>query len=150
MHLGCFLFYPFPCKDLLLLSAVNNSDFNSLQILIPITVQVKTMIPKQIGFRLTADEAKQLYFDARDHGVSAHIRARDMVIEGLTLSRIEGYLEQMVQELEVVKHDQSLIQQAVEANRWGLVETLAVLVANVEGVTRDQAREWIREQFTKP
>lgn len=105
------------------------------------------MRPTKITFRLRSDEAKKLYFEARDEGISPHQMARDIVIERLSLFEMVRFLEQIAGELAELRLAQSLITQEIAANRWGSIETLSVLVANQEGVSKDHAREWVRAQF---
>ena len=67
------------------------------------------MIPKKITFRLQSDEAKKLYFEARDEGISSHQKARDIMIEGLHLLEIVRFLEQIAGELAELRLALSLI-----------------------------------------
>lgn len=105
------------------------------------------MIPTKITFRLHSDEAKKLYFEAREQKISPHQLARDIVIERLSLLEIVGFLEKIASELAELRLAQSLIEDEVKATRWGNIEALAVLVANQEEVSQDHAREWVRAQF---
>ena len=105
------------------------------------------MIPTKITFRLRPDEAKKLYYEARDEGVSPHRKARDIVIERLTLLEIVHFLEQIVGELAELRLAQSLMAEEIAANSWGNIEALSVLIAKQEGVGKDHAREWVRAQF---
>ena len=105
------------------------------------------MIPTKITFRLRSDEAKTLYFEARDQQISSHQLARDIVIERLSLLEIVRYLEQIAGDIAELRHSQSQLEQEIQAHRWGSIEVLSVLIANQEQVSRDHAREWVRAQF---
>ena len=105
------------------------------------------MIPKKITFRLQSDEAKKLYFEARDEGIRSHQKARDIMIEGLHLLEIVRFLEQIAGELAELRLAQSLIQEELSAQQWGTIEAFSVLIAKQEGVGKDHAREWVRAQF---
>lgn len=105
------------------------------------------MIPKQITFRLNDAEAKRLYQAARAERLSPHLRARNIVLEGLTLSEIETLLRDLVDAIESLSTTQALLEQRIQAMEWGMVETLSLMVANQENVSKKEALEWIWTQF---
>ncbi|NEP19394.1 MAG: hypothetical protein F6J97_21295 [Leptolyngbya sp. SIO4C1] len=106
------------------------------------------MIPRKITFRLQPDEAKQLYYQARDSDISSHRMARDIVIERMTLADMEQSLQDMADELEALRNAYSVALKRLDFMQVGLIDTLAVILSNqVEKVSDDQAREWVRERF---
>lgn len=105
------------------------------------------MIPEKITFRLKREEAKQLYYQAREHGISPHQFARNIVIEGLSLARIEEDIKTLAQTMEELRELQNLIGKGVEGTRLGLIEALAILLTIQEGVTEDRARDWLKRHF---
>ena len=105
------------------------------------------MIPTKITFRLKSEEAKRLYYSARDEGVSPHQKARDMVIDHMTLATMEGHLQGMAQEIEDLTAKLSLLEKELKLQQGGLIDALTVIIANVTSVEANEAREWVRKGF---
>ena len=105
------------------------------------------MIPKQITFRLTDAEAKRLYQAARAERLSSHLRARNIVVEGLALSEVETLLRGLVDAIEELSNAQTLLEKRIQAMEWGIVETFSLLIANQENVSKKEALEWLWTQF---
>lgn len=106
------------------------------------------MIPSKITFRLQPNEAKEIYYQARDLKISPHQLARDIVIERLTLLTMETHLQQMAQELEDMHHAHSALERQIGRLSLGFVETLSVVIANqLENISDKEAKEWVQEKF---
>ena len=124
-----------------------NSTLLFLLISCPLYIPGADMIPTKITFRLKSDEAKQLYYQSREQDMSAHQMARNIVIEGLSLSRIEEEIRLLAQTIEELREGQILMQQGVQGTKTGLVDALGVLIAKQEAVTQDEAIDWLNKRF---
>ena len=102
------------------------------------------MIPKKITFRLTDAEAKKLYYSARDKGISPHLLARDIVIDGLSMTAIGERIEALGESLEELR---ILSQGEIRTLRIAVVQGLAVLLAKQEGVGKEDAVEWLENKI---
>ncbi|NET39306.1 MAG: hypothetical protein F6K19_46285 [Cyanothece sp. SIO1E1] len=105
------------------------------------------MIPTKITFRLNNDESKQLYYAARDTGISAHQLARNIVIEGLSLSKIEEKIILLAERLEELKEAQDSMKQDLHSTQFGLIDALGILIAKQEGLNEDDVTEWLKKRF---
>jgi len=109
------------------------------------------MIPSKITFRLRPNEAKEIYYQARELKVSPHQLARDMVIERLTLSAMEEHLQQMAQEVEDIRSLHSDLEKELQGITSGLIDTLSVVIANqLENISENESKEWVEERFNNP
>ena len=105
------------------------------------------MIPDKITFRLKREEAKTLYYQARDKDISPHKLARNIVIEGLSLSQLEESIALLAQRLEEITELQALCMQGLEENRQGMIEAFTVILAKQNNITEDRAKDWLRKRF---
>ena len=77
------------------------------------------MIPSKITFRLNSTEAKTLYYAAREKGISPHLLARDIVIQGVDIVKLEESLQFLAQTLEEIRMAQIHAEQSAEALKMG-------------------------------
>ena len=105
------------------------------------------MIPTKITFRLQPEEAKRLYYQARDERLSPHQKARDMVIDHMTLATMEGHLRGMAQEVEDLTARLSGLERQLKLQQEGLIDALTVIIANVTSVETQEARQWVEGGF---
>ena len=112
-----------------------------------IAFETVDMIPTKITFRLQPEEAKRLYYWARDEKVSPHQKARDMVIDHITLATMEGHLQQMAQEVEDLREGLQDIEKALVQQQQGLIDALAVIISNVAKVETQEAKNWVEGGF---
>jgi len=106
-----------------------------------------TLYPTKITFRLPSDAAKALYQEAIEKKVSSHQAAKEMVLEHMSALEILELLSKLLETVEEVSYIQSQIEQRLQAMEWGMIETLSIVVAQQENVSKKDARAWIRNQF---
>ncbi|NEQ50491.1 MAG: hypothetical protein F6K11_10210 [Leptolyngbya sp. SIO3F4] len=105
------------------------------------------MIPSKITFRLNGTEAKTLYYAAREKGISPHLLARDIVIQGVDVAKLEESLQFLAQTLEEIRMAQIKVEQSSKALRDGVIEALCTQVSKDRCMTESSAREWLRAKF---
>ena len=105
------------------------------------------MVPSKITFRLNGTEAKTLYYAAREKGISPHLLARDIVIQGVDVVKLEESLQFLAQTLEEIRMAQMQAEQSAEALRNGVIEALCTQVSKDKCMTESSAREWMRTKF---
>jgi predicted transcriptional regulator len=102
------------------------------------------MIPKVITFRLSETEAKKLSHQAREVDLSSHKLARDIVLQGLSVTRLEEDMELIAQSIEELRQ---VSEAEVKALRISMVQGLAVLLAKQEDVEKQDAVEWLENKI---